>query len=204
MTELLRGDALTLYRGDHCLFTGLDFALMAGEALLVQGPNGSGKTSLLRAAAGLLDLEDGQILWRSNPAIANRQAFHADTAWFAHRPGCKNDLTVIENLRLEAGLRQMALERLDDVLERLSLTRVGDLPFRSLSAGQQRRVALARLLLSPASLWLMDEPFTNLDTAGHDLVIEVMQEHVAGGGACLFASHVDVEIHPAMPRIELA
>lgn len=204
MTEFLRGDAVTLYRGDHCLFTGLDFALKAGEALLVQGPNGSGKTSLLRAAAGLLDLEDGEIRWRGNPATANRQAFHADVAWFAHRPGCKNDLTVRENLQLESGLRAMRIAELEPVLERLTLSRVRDLPFRALSAGQQRRVALARLLLSTASIWLMDEPFTNLDTAGHELVIDVMREHLAKGGGCLFASHLDVELHDGMPRIQLA
>ncbi len=93
---------------------------------------------------------------------------------------------------------------LDAVLDRLALGRVRDLPFRALSAGQQRRVALARLLLSPAAIWLMDEPFTNLDAAGRDLVIEVMREHLGRGGACLFASHLDVELHPDMPRVRLA
>ena len=204
MTELLRGNDLTLYRGDHCLFTGLDFALNAGQALLVQGPNGSGKTSLLRAAAGLLDLDEGRIFWCGKAAAAHRQEFHADIAWFAHRPGCKNDLGVVENLSLESGLRSMRMERLETVLERLSLVRVRDLPFRSLSAGQQRRVALARLLLSAASVWFMDEPFTNLDVDGRDLVVEVMREHLAEGGACLFASHLDIELHGDMPRVLLA
>ena len=93
--------------------------------------------------------------------------------------------------------------RLEAVLERLSLTRSRDLPFRSLSAGQQRRVGLARLLLSNASLWLMDEPFTNLDAAGQALTIELINEHRANDGACLFASHQEVELYPGMPQIAL-
>jgi len=200
---LLNAQDLTLFRGDHCLFQQLNFALQAGEALLVQGPNGSGKTSLLRAVAGLLDLEAGEVRWRDRPILANRQAFHAELGWFAHRTGCKGDLSLLENLRIEAGLRALDLSRLDQVLERLQLTRIRDLPFRSLSAGQQRRVGLARLLLGSMPLWLMDEPLTNLDGAGQALVVELLAEHLKGGGACLLASHQDLEL-AGLQRMRLA
>ena len=203
MTPLLHADALTLFRGDRCLFKNLDFALETGESILVKGPNGSGKTSLLRAVAGLMDLEEGLVRWRGTPIRDARQDYASELAWFAHRTGCKGDLTLIENLEFEAGLRRFSLARLATVLERLSLAAIRDLPFRSLSAGQQRRVGLARLLLSNATLWLMDEPFTNLDAAGQALTVELMNEHRERGGACMFASHQEVELYPGMAQIAL-
>lgn len=204
MNPQLTARALTLFRGDRCLFSNLDFALNRGEGLLIQGQNGSGKTSLLRALAGLLDLEEGEVLWQGRAIAAERQAYHAELAWFAHRPGCKGDLTLLENLNYEAGIRSASLEKLDAALDRLALARVKDLPFRSLSAGQQRRVGLVRLMLGNASLWLMDEPFTNLDTDGQELVVQLINEHLQEGGTCLFASHQDVELYPGMQRIGLS
>lgn len=203
MTELLSGRDLTVFRGERCLFHGLSFALNEGESLLVQGANGCGKTTLLRAVAGLLDLEEGEILWRGQSALAQRQEFHGELAWSAHRVGFKGDLTLLENLRFESGLRSTSMECLDSVLDKLGLGSLTKLPFRVLSAGQQRRVGLARMLLANARLWLMDEPLTNLDTAGQELVVKLILEHLQNGGACMLASHQPVELTSNMQRIVL-
>lgn len=171
--------------------------------LLVEGANGSGKTSLLRAIAGLLSLDEGEVHWRGRATLTHRQALCGEMSWLAHRLGLKYDLTLIENLRFEARLRGDGWQQLDAVLARLGLDGLQRLPVRSLSAGQQRRVALARLLLSDSHLWLMDEPFTNLDTAGHALVLEVIGKHLETGGLCVVASHQAVDVAAPIRRIKL-
>ena len=193
-----------MFRGERCLFQGLAFALNPGELLLLEGPNGSGKTSLMRAIAGLLELEDGEICWEGRATRKNRQHFHNVLVWMAHRVGFKADLTLVENLAFEAKLRPQADRKADSVFARLGIGRLKELPMRSLSAGQQRRVALARMLLADAELWLMDEPFTNLDRDGRTLVIELVQEHLADGGMCIMAAHQDVEISATIHRIQLS
>jgi heme exporter protein A len=200
---MLSAQRLCLYRGERCLFKNLGFALNAGELLLIEGPNGSGKTSLLRAIAGLLSLDEGEVRWRGEATLRNRQSLCAEMSWLAHRPGLKNDLTMLENLRFDARLRGATLTGQDQVLTRLGLDSVRRLPVRALSAGQQRRVALARLLLSNAQLWLMDEPFTNLDSAGQALVLEIVGQRLAKGGACVIASHQPVVVSAPIRRIRL-
>ena len=203
MTELLSGQGLCLFRGDHCLFKSLEFALDPGELLVVEGPNGSGKTSLLRGIAGLLDFETGTIRWCGSAVKDNYQGFRADLVWLSHRIGCKGDLNLIENLRFEAGLRATDETRLGSALERLNLSTLTELPMRSLSAGQQRRVALARMLLARARLWMMDEPFTNLDRGGQALVTELIAEHLQAGGSCVVASHQPLDIDGSTRRVSL-
>ena len=203
LTDLLSGTDLSLLRGERCLFEDLNFTLNAGELLLVQGANGSGKTSLLRSIGGLTSLENGYISWQGVPIERDRQSFSAEVVWMAHRVGFKGDLTLVENLRFETGLRSATLAGIDKVLERLGLSRLIDLPLRCLSAGQQRRVALARMLISSARLWLMDEPVTNLDADGQTLVIELIAEHLAKNGLCVLAAHQDVELDVPVHRIRL-
>ena len=203
MTAKLSADDLTLFRGERCLFKDLSFALNPGELLLLEGRNGSGKTSLIRAIAGLIELESGEIFWDGESVRSNRQAFHGSLVWMAHRVGFKADLTLVENLKFESHLRAQSDEDLDEVLKRLDIDRLKRLPLRSLSAGQQRRVALARMLLSRVPLWLMDEPFTNLDREGRALVMKLTTEHLDRDGMCIMAAHQDIEIDGNVKKIVL-
>ena len=203
MTAKLSADNLTLIRGERCLFEGLGFALESGQLLLLEGRNGCGKTSLMRAIAGMLSLETGEIFWNDVPVLKQRQEFHGALVWLAHRTGLKGDLTMVENLHFERSLRQQSPRDSEEVYERLGIERLKKLPLRSLSAGQQRRVALARMLLADVPLWLMDEPFTNLDREGRKLVMELVEEHLAGGGLCVMAAHQDIEINAPVTKIRL-
>ena len=203
MTAKLSANDLTLIRGESCLFQGLGFALNPGELLLLEGQNGSGKTSLMRAIAGMLSLESGEILWNDIPVNDQRQEFHGALVWLAHRTGLKGDLTLVENLYFEASLRPQANVDFDAVCSRLGIARLKSLPLRSLSAGQQRRVALARMMLADVPLWLMDEPFTNLDREGRALVMQLTEEHLTNGGMCVMAAHQDIEINATVTRVSL-
>jgi len=203
LTAKLSAENLTLIRGERCLFEGLDFALESGALLLLEGRNGCGKTSLMRAIAGMLSLESGEIFWNEVPVSKQRQDFHGSLVWLAHRTGLKGDLTLVENLNFERALRPQSSRDAEEVYERLGIARLKKLILRSLSAGQQRRVALARMLLADVPLWLMDEPFTNLDREGRALVMELVEEHLAQGGLCVMAAHQDIEVSAPMTRIRL-
>jgi heme exporter protein A len=192
-----------MIRGETCLFEGLEFALNSGELLLLEGPNGSGKTSLVRAIAGMLSLESGEILWNDVPVHRQRQEFHGALVWLAHRTGLKGDLTLVENLRFEGALRRQSKTDPAEVYKRLGIFKLRSLPIRSLSAGQQRRVALARLILADVPLWLMDEPFTNLDRDGRQLISKIIEEHLSQGGLCVMAAHQDVDINAKVIRVSL-
>ena len=203
MTAKLSARNLTLIRGESCLFQGLEFTLNRGELLLLEGQNGSGKTSLMRAIAGMLTLETGEIFWNDVPVSAQRQEFHGALVWLAHRTGLKGDLTLVENLRFEGSLRRQADVDPASIFERLGISRLKRLPLRSLSAGQQRRVALARMLMADVPLWLMDEPFTNLDREGRALVLRLVKEHLGTGGMCVMAAHQDIDIDAPMKKVVL-
>jgi len=171
--------------------------------LLVEGPNGSGKTSLLKAIAGLIDLESGALEWRGIPTAKEAQTFRASLAWFSHRSGFKAELTPLENLRFESGLRVFNSTDYLQALNAVDVAETAKLPMRVLSAGQQRRVGLARMVLSDAPLWILDEPFTNLDTAGQALVRKLLADHLAADGLAVVASHQDIDIDVNTQRLKL-
>lgn len=204
MSSLLSVHGLGLIRGDRRLFRNIEFSLAAGELLVIEGTNGSGKTSLMRVLAGLMDADEGEVRWRGASTAKNRQQFRANLVWYGHRTGCKLDLTPEENLRCEQALRPESGQAMSRALQQLGVIGLSQLPMRALSAGQQRRVALARLLLTAAPLWLIDEPFTNLDKAGQTLVETLLGEHLGRGGICVMASHRGVEVNVTQQKLVLS
>jgi heme exporter protein A len=192
----LVADSLACVRDDRTLFEGLSFQLSPGQALLLEGRNGSGKTSLLRTLCGMRRPDAGEIRWDGEDIFDLGPDYHAHIAYVGHKDGVKHDLTVAENLRLARGLGTPNPDaNLDDVLTRVELWGYDEVAARNLSAGQQRRLALARLLVTRASLWILDEPFTSLDSLGIGIVESLFANHVAQGGMLAVTSHHQVSLH---------
>ncbi|WP_089727788.1 cytochrome c biogenesis heme-transporting ATPase CcmA [Candidatus Thiosymbion oneisti] len=187
---------LACRRGDRRLFSGVSFALEPGTLLHVRGRNGSGKTTLLRALCGLLVPEAGEIRWQGKDSRHLGEDYHADLLYCGHLNGIKGDLTGIENLRVAAILDGNPVDegRLWSALEQMGLAGYEDLPAMALSQGQKRRVALARLLVSKAPLWILDEPFITLDTDAVDLLLRLIAGHVADGGIVILTTHQEVPL----------
>jgi len=191
----LSADNLHLWRGDTHVLRGVSFRAQGGECVQVTGPNGSGKTTLLRALCGLVPLEEGRVRWCGLDIGADSLAYHRALAYLGHDNGLKGDLTADENLRFGVGLRR----RVTPAAIAAALTRAGlaaqrGQPLRQLSAGQRRRVALARLTLLDATLWILDEPTSNLDAAGQGLMLELLQAHLASGGTAVVATHQALDL----------
>jgi len=204
---MLEACSLECVRGHRRLFRNLSFSISPGDCLELRGPNGSGKTSLLRMLCGLLPPASGAILWHGDPISATREAYLSSLTYIGHRCAVKDELTTLENLRLSSALSGWGLSRGEarDVLGRLCLAEQENLLARHLSEGQQRRLALARLVACPSALWLLDEVVTSLDEAAASAITTLIDEHVSRGGMAVVATHQDLKLAARMSqRIELA
>ncbi|MFP4494348.1 MAG: cytochrome c biogenesis heme-transporting ATPase CcmA, partial [Halochromatium sp.] len=197
---------LACRRGERELFSGLDFQLPAHTLLHVRGRNGSGKTSLLRVLCGLLRPDAGRIRWRGEDIRELAEDYHRELLYFGHLNGIKADLSGLENLRIASILDQdpVDTEAILAALARIGLEGFEDLPTRMLSQGQKKRVALARLILSKAPLWILDEPFTALDVDAVELLQQLIAAQVADGGAVVLTTHQEVPLtRGAIQRLTL-
>ena len=195
---------LACRRGGRKVFERLSFTLDAGELLALTGRNGSGKTTLLRALALLVRPEAGSVRWQGADIRAEPETWRGRLAWLGHLEGLKGDLSVRENLLAAERLRGAppAEDRLDVALVALDLANLAARPVRTLSAGQRRRAALARVVLSQAPLWLLDEPLNALDAPAQTAFRDVLQRHLDAGGLAIAATHADLAM-PGARALEL-
>ncbi len=191
---LFEGRDLACQRGEYLVFEGLDFALEPGACLWLAGPNGSGKSTLLRLMAGLLAPLSGRLSWAGAAIGRAAEAHRARLRYLGHLDAVKPQLTVAENLDFWAAFWSVSRSAAADPLEKLGLAPVRHLPARHLSAGQKRRLALARLCLGRAELWLLDEPTTALDRAGAQAFQELVTDHRKSGGIVVLSSHETVTL----------
>lgn len=204
MLELVNLDCV---RGGRMLFRNLNLSVAEGSLIQLQGPNGSGKTSLLRIISGLMAPENGEVRWQGADIRTLGEEYSQDIAYLGHRNGIKEELTPLENLRISVGVSG---NKLDAGEARAALKQVGlesrqHLPTRFLSEGQRRRAALSRLIISTAKLWLLDEVFAALDTSAVELVRTVIEGHLNKGGMAIVATHHELMISAgSFQRLELA
>jgi heme exporter protein A len=198
----LRATRVTAQRGDVTLFSQLDADIQSGEALIVSGRNGSGKTTLLRMLAGLTAPADGEIRWNGEIVHPFAEPLRDAVVFIGHWPALKDELTPEENLAHWMALDGVAVprERIFASLDAVALAAQRRLPVRVLSQGQRRRIGLARLQLSTRPLWILDEPLTALDAGGTDILDQLLDTHLAGGGLCVAASHSAMPIAAARQR----
>ncbi|MDV3503231.1 cytochrome c biogenesis heme-transporting ATPase CcmA [Marinobacter sp. M-5] len=200
---LLQAMNLQCERDDRILFRDLCFSILPGTLTRVEGPNGSGKTTLLRILAGLNDAWSGGLHWLGEPRAHRREEFLHNMLYIGHRPGIKPLLTPLENLRaLMAGRKTVSDVVLMQALAGTGLYGFEDVPCRRLSAGQQRRVALARLLIADEPLWILDEVFTAIDMDGVEALESLLVQRAQEGGAIVVTTHHDLRL-PSMQRISL-
>lgn len=189
----LQGTDLSCIRDDRVLFEGLAFELGSGQVLLLEGKNGSGKTSLLRILCGFREPDLGQVFWCGD--AINDSQYYADMAYIGHLDGVKKELTVFENLKIALALGRSGQYSIQQALTKVHLAGYDDVLVQALSAGQKRRLSLARLLITQNVVWILDEPFTSLDKQGIALIETLMTEHCSNGGMIVLTSHHDIELH---------
>lgn len=194
MSNRLQLEQLTCQRGDKILFTDLSLEFGAGDFVQIEGHNGIGKTSLLRIIAGLAQPLSGKVRWNNEPISSCREEYYANLLYLGHQAGVKPELTAWENLAFyqKIGRCKQGDDILWQVLERVGLLGREDIAASQLSAGQQKRIALARLWLSEAPLWVLDEPFTAIDKYGVPVLTQLFERHTQQGGTVILTSHQDV------------
>nr|WP_319535209.1 cytochrome c biogenesis heme-transporting ATPase CcmA [uncultured Vibrio sp.] len=203
---MLEVSNLTAIRDERVLFENLKFTIKPGELVQIEGRNGTGKTTLLRIVTGLGDREDGIIKWKGQEVEKSRDTFHRDLLFLGHQTGVKRELTALENLRFYQSIHNNHTSD-DDIFT--ALTQVGlagreDIPVAQLSAGQQRRVALARLWLSKQILWILDEPLTAIDKQGVKVLEALFANHADNGGIVVLTTHQDMfSDSPKLRKIKL-
>jgi len=204
-TDTLEANDLTCIRDDRSLFSELSFTLAAGQVLLVEGRNGSGKTSLLRILCGIRQPDEGYIHWNGGDIYRLATGYNAVTAWVGHKDGIKLELTARENLVFSRSLGTPSMLDIAEALDAMELGGFDDVSAINLSAGQKRRLALARLLVTRSPLWILDEPFTSLDTHGIALIEKMINIHLADGGMLAVTSHHTVTLESTdITRINLS
>ncbi|MGH8499844.1 MAG: cytochrome c biogenesis heme-transporting ATPase CcmA [Methylococcales bacterium] len=201
----LEVSGLHCIRDDRDLFTDLNFELHAGQLLLVEGRNGCGKTTLLRILCGIRAQESGTVRWCGEAIEQLGAIYHQQIAYVGHHDGVKRELTVIENVRLAQALGNPSQRSIDEILQEVELSGYDDIPAQALSAGQRRRLALSRLLATDSRLWILDEPFTSLDSRGIAIFAGLMATHTANGGLVVMTSHHSVDLEGvAIHRLRLS
>ena len=199
----LEARALSCIRGERLLFSSLRFTVEAGQALVIEGPNGTGKSSLLRLLAGFLRPAAGEVHWNGSDVAGEPDLHRRRTAWVGHLDAMKPAFSVVENLRFwRRSMGGSPSHSARQALDHFGLDHVADLPARYLSAGQRRRLALARLVVVHRPLWLLDEPTTALDAEGTVVFRKLLELHLAHGGLAVIASHLDLGL-PGLGRLRL-
>jgi len=200
---MLEAINLGCIRGDRRLFRDLNFKLEAGHLLELRGRNGGGKTSLLRILCGLATPAEGEVRWNGKNIRRLREEYFASLSYVAHLNGLKDELTALENLLVAERIsgHQQTRQQAGDTLSRVGLANQRHLPARFLSAGQRRRLALARLLASDSSLWILDEIVTSLDDSGVNLARDLITDHVKSGGIAIVATHQKLNLSVANSQV---
>ena len=188
--NILKVEKIAFERNDSLLFEPVSFSVGFGEALHIKGPNGVGKTTLFKLLTGLLQPSQGRIVYCDQAIDHCRYDYLSNLLYIGHQSGVKAVLSAEENLRWMSP-DNTTIEQIDQALAAVGLEKYAHIPCYKLSAGQYRRVALARLITSEAKLWYLDEPFASLDRQGIDMIEHCMQQHIDQGGSILFSSHQD-------------
>lgn len=203
-TALLSARSLFCERDDRVLFDGLDLDLSSGEILQIEGPNGSGKTTLLRILSGLSSHFEGELFWKGEIMGEAKELFLADLVYIGHQPGVSDQLTAQENLGWHCALHpSLDPAQIDFAIGQVGLKGFEDVPAYQLSAGQKRRIALARLYMSTAQLWILDEPFTAIDKLGVAAKEALMLKHLSKGGSIILTTHQDLSDHMPLRKLSL-